>query len=100
MFLPAGCSAWAGWLLLQCGDVETHPGPFPKLLSFSKAEDPVAALQEVVDDQDDKIRWGLEWALPSSSNTKPLIGSLGGPNQNQKHYHHNYVGGINMTGFC
>ena len=56
MFLPASCSAWAGWLLLQCGDVETHPGPFPKLLSFSKAEDPVAALQEVVDDQDDKIR--------------------------------------------
>ncbi len=43
-------------MLLQCGDVETHPGPFPKLLNFSKAEDPVAALQEVVDDQDDKIR--------------------------------------------
>ena len=39
--------------------METNPGPFPSLPSlpsFDKKEDPIEVLQEVVDDQADKIR--------------------------------------------
>ena len=49
-------------LLLLSGDVESNPGPFPSLPSmpslpsFDKKEDPVEVLQEVVDEQADKIR--------------------------------------------